>query len=82
MDYAEFERYVNQADDLAAKNLPAYKLRLRFFTLLGYLVIMAMTVVIGGLGALAYISPAHLILVLKEDADFSIATDVVGDHYG
>lgn len=70
MDYSEFEEYVNKADAVAEKNFSRYKFKLRLFALLGYAVIVGMillvTALIGGLGALAYISPAILILLVKK----------------
>lgn len=74
MDYLEFEQYVNKADALADKNFARYKFRLRLFALLGYLVIFAMiiavVIMIGGLGALAYFSPAILLLLVKKKLIF------------
>ncbi len=74
MDYSEFEGYVNKADAAAERNFSQYKFRLRLFAILGYLVIFAMilavTVLIGGLGALAYISPAILIFLVKKKLIF------------
>jgi len=74
MDYSEFEEYVNKADAVAEKNFSQYKFKLRLFALLGYVVIMGMILLvaalIGGLGALAYISPAILILLVKKKLIF------------
>jgi len=74
MDYSEFEHYVNRADEQAAKNFPRYKFKLRAFALLGYLVILGMIVavvgLIGGLGALAFVSPALLFFLVKKKIIF------------
>ncbi|MBL4671026.1 MAG: M48 family metalloprotease [Arenicella sp.] len=74
MDYLEFEEHVKRADALAEKNFSRYKFKLRLFALLGYLVIIGMitivAVTISGLGALAYLSPALLILLLKKKLIF------------
>ena len=74
MDYSEFEGYVNQADAAAEKNFSQYKFKLRLFAILGYVVIFAMilavTALIGGLGALAYLSPAVLFLLVKKKLIF------------
>ena len=74
MDHLEYEQHVNRAEALAKKNFPQYKFKLRLFALLGYLVIIGMIVivaiVIGGLGALAYISPAILLLLVKKKLIF------------
>lgn len=74
MDHLEYEKHVNRADALAKKNFSQYKLKLRLFACLGYLVIIGMitatVALIGGLGALAYLSPVLLILLVKKKLIF------------
>jgi len=74
MDYSEFKQHGNKADVLARKNFSQYKLRLRLFAMLGYLVIIrmifAVIATIDSLGALAYISPAILHLLMKNKLIF------------
>lgn len=74
MDYSEFEQHVKRADALAAHNYSRYKIRLRLFALLGYVVIigmiMAIALIIGGFTALAWVSPAIFILLLKKKLIF------------
>ncbi|MEM7357646.1 MAG: M48 family metallopeptidase [Pseudomonadota bacterium] len=74
MNYSEFEQYVSIADTSAADNFGRYKFKLRLFALLGYLVIIGMIVLVaaalGGLTALAYLSPAILILLIKKKLIF------------
>ncbi len=70
MGHLEYEKHVNRADALAKKNFSQYKLKLRLFAWLGYLVILGMitptVALIGGLGALAYLSPVLFILLVKK----------------
>jgi len=74
MDYSEFEGYVNQAESAAEKNFSQYKFKLRLFAILGYVVIFAMILavvaLICGLGALAYLSPAILVFLVKKKLIF------------
>ena len=74
MDYSEFEGYVNQAEAAAERNFSQYKFKLRLFAMLGYVVIFAMILavvtIIGGLGALAYLSPVVLIFLVKKKLIF------------
>ena len=74
MEYSEFEHYVSKADSFAENNFSKYKLKLRLFALLGYLVIIGMIVaviaLIGGLSVLAYASPALLLFLVKKKIIF------------